>query len=319
MNLSRSLAAALSVGLVAFLGACSGDDLAKEDTTGSGGESASDGGGGGPVTLASQSFDEAALVTAMYEATLAANGYQVDTQLVDTRDIYMQQFPTEVDIVPEYVSGIGDFLNTQDNGEGAAPITTNDTDASVEAITPLTEAAGITLLDPSPATSQNAFFVTQDFSDSEGVTALSDLEGMSVTLAAAPDCAGRDDCEKGLAEVYGIDIAELLPLGYGSPETFSSVLDGESQLGQTGTLDGTLEEQGLLLLEDDKGIQPAQNLIPAVSSDFLAEHEDVEPLLDDLMAALDNETLADLLVRVTVDRETPEDVATSFLQDEGLI
>jgi len=315
MKLRRPLAAALSVGLIMFVGACADDELADDDTNGSGGGGET----GGQVTLASQAFDEAALVTAMYEALLEDNGYDVEKQLVDTRDIYMKEFPGNVDIVPEYVAGIGDFLNTQTSGEGAAPVTTNDTDESIEAISPLADAQGITLLEPSPATSQNAFFVTQEFSDAEGVTALSDLEGTSVTLAAAPDCEGRDDCEKGLTQVYGIDITELLPLGFASPETYQSVLDGESQLGQTGTLDGTLESQGLVLLEDDKGIQPAQNLIPAVSSDFLAEHEDVEPLLNDLMAALDNDVMGELLVRVTVDRETPEDVATSFLQQEGLV
>ena len=315
MKLRRPLAAALSVGLIMFVGACADDELADDDNNGSGGGGET----GGQVTLASQAFDEAALVTAMYEALLEDNGYDVEKQLVDTRDIYMKEFPGNVDIVPEYVAGIGDFLNTQTNGEGAAPITTNDTEESLAAITPLADAQGITLLEPSPATSQNAFFVTQEFSDAEGVTALSDLEGTSVTLAAAPDCEGRDDCEKGLTQVYGINITELLPLGFASPETYQSVLDGESQLGQTGTLDGTLESQGLVLLEDDKGIQPAQNLIPAVSSDFLAEHEDVEPLLDDQMAVLDNEVMGELLVRVTVDRETPEDVATSFLEQEGLV
>lgn len=315
MKLRRPLAAALSVGLVSFLGACAGDDLADDDTDATGGASE----GGGQVTLASQNFDEAALVTAMYEAVLEDAGYDVEKQLVDTRDIYMQEFPGDVDIVPEYVAGIGDFLNTQANGADAEPITTNDPGASIEAITPLTEAEGITLLEPAEATSANAFFISQELSDAEGVTALSDLEGMPVTLAAAPDCEGRDDCEKGLREVYGIDITKLLPLGYASPETFKAVLDGEAQLGQTSTLDVTLEQQGLLMLDDDKGIQPAQNLIPAVSSDFLAENADVEGLLNDLMATLDNETLGGLLVRVTIDRETPEDVATSFLEGEGLL
>ena len=54
------------------------------------------------------------------------------------------------------------------------------------------------------------------------------------------------------------------------------MIDGEAQLGQTGTLDGTLDDQGLVLLEDDRGIQPAQNLVPAVSTEFLDEHPDVE-------------------------------------------
>ena len=74
-----------------------------------------------------------------------------------------------------------------------------------------------------------------------------------------------------------------------------------------------------MLLEDDRGIQPAQNLIPAVSTEFLADHEDIEAPLNELMAALDNEVLGELLVRVTIDRESVEDVATSFLEDEGLL
>ncbi len=105
----------------------------------------------------------------------------------------------------------------------------------------LLDDAGMTLLDQSTATDTNAFFVTQEYSESEGVTKLSDLEGKSVVLAAAPDCEGRLDCEGGLTDEYGIDITKILPLGYASDQTYQSVLDGESQLGLTSTTDGTLE------------------------------------------------------------------------------
>jgi len=314
---TRSAAAALiSVALLALAG-CADDDLdsdkaADPSTT----PSAS---GGGSVTIGSQNFDEAALVTAMYAGVLEHAGYDVTTKLVGRRDIYVNQMPDSIQIAPEYVGGIADFMNTTVNGADAEPITTNDTQQSIDAVAPLLADKGLVLLDPSPATSQNAYFVTQDYSDSEGVTKLSDLEGKSVVLAAAEDCAGRSDCEAGLEKVYGIDITELLPLGYASPQTYKAVLDGEADLGQTGTLDGTLADQGLVLLEDDKGIQPAQNLIPLVSKDFLAEHPDVEQVLDDLMAALDNDTLGGLIARVTVDREAPEDVADQFLSDQGLV
>ncbi len=314
---TRSAAAALiSVALLALAG-CSDDDLdsdkaADPSTT----PSAS---GGGSVTIGSQNFDEAALVTAMYAGVLEHAGYDVTTKLVGRRDIYVNQMPDAIQIAPEYVGGIADFMNTTVNGADAPSITTNDTQESIDAVTPLLADKGLELLDPSPATSQNASFVTQDFSDSEGVTKLSDLEGKSVVLAAAEDCAGRSDCEAGLEKVYGIDITELLPLGYASPQTYKAVLDGEADLGQTGTLDGTLADQGLVLLEDDKGIQPAQNLIPLVSKDFLTEHPDVEQVLDDLMAALDNDTLGGLIAQVTVDREAPEDVAAQFLADQGLV
>jgi osmoprotectant transport system substrate-binding protein len=313
MTLRRTLAAALSVGALVLAAGCAGDDVADDDENNN-----SEGGGGGSVTIASQSFDEAALVTAMYQLVLEDAGYEVETQLVDTRAVYLEEFPGSVDIVPEYVAGLGDQLNIDINGENAGPISTSDLDETLTAMQPLLDEKGITLLEPSGAASQNAYFVTQEFSEENGVTKLSDLEGESIKLAAAPDCTGRDDCEAGLTNVYGIKI-ELLPLGYASPQTYKAVTDGEAQLGQTGTLDGTLDDQGLVLLEDDRGIQPAQNLVPAVANDFLDEHSDVEEPLNELMGSLDIDTLGELIAQVTVDRETPEDVAQSFLEEQGLL
>ena len=125
-----------------------------------------------------------------------------------------------------------------------------------------------------------------------------------MTLAAAPDCEGRPDCAGGLTDVYGIDIAEVLPLGFASDQTYQSVLDGESQLGLTSTTDGTLESQGLVLLEDDQSIQPAQNLVPAISTEFLDANPEVAEVLEPLMSALTTENLTELNGRVAVDRET---------------
>jgi osmoprotectant transport system substrate-binding protein len=111
----------------------------------------------------------------------------------------------------------------------------------------------------------------------------------------------------------------VLPLGYASDQTYQSVLDGESELGETSTTDGTLESQGLVVLEDDKQIQPAQNLVPAVSTEWLADNEDVKDVLNDLMAALTTEKLTELNGRIAVDREKPEDVAADFLAEAGLL
>ena len=313
MTIRRTLLAAVVSGGLLLAAGCAGDDVADDDADNDSGS-----GGGGNVTLASQSFDEAALVTAMYAAILDDLGYEVETKLVDTRPAYLAEFPGSVDIVPEYVAGLGDQLNTDANGEDAAAISTSDLDETLTAMAPLLEEKGITLLAASDAASQNAYFVTEAFAEANDVTALSDLEGESLTLAAHPDCEGRADCLTGLTDVYGIDL-ELLPLGYATPQTYKAVIDDEAQLGQTGTLDGTLDDQGLVLLEDDRGIQPAQNLVPAVSTEFLDEHPDIQEPLEALMAALDNTTLGELIARVSIDREAPEDVAEEFLEDQGLL
>jgi len=317
MQVRRSLAAVLSVGSLLLATACAGDDLSNNKA--SDGTSSSGSADKGTVHISGQNFPEAALVAAMYDELLTNAGYDTDVKLVDTRDVYMQSFPGDVDVAPEYVGGILDFLNTTKNGADAKPITTSDAQESIDAGQDLLKKQGITLLDPSEATDTNAFFVSKDYADSEGVSTLSDLKGKSVVLAAAPDCEGRPDCEGGLSDTYGIDVTKVLPLGYASDQTYQSVINGESQLGETSTTDGTLEQQGLVLLDDDKKIQPAQNLVPAVSSDFLDEHPDVADTLNGLMAALTTEKLTELNGRVAVDREKPETVAHDFLTEAGLV
>ncbi len=318
MQVRRIIATTVATSAVLLGAACSGDDLAK-DPAASGGDTGS--ADKGAVKISGQNFPEATLVASMYEQLLDAKGYDASTELVGTRDVYVAkgQFPDSIQVVPEYVGGIVDYLNTTVNGPEAESLTTSDAAATIDAAKSLLDDQGVTLLDPSEATDTNAFFVTKEYSDSNGVTKLSDLEGTSVVLAAAPDCEGRTDCEGGLSNDYGIDVTKVLPLGYASDQTYKSVLDGESQLGETSTTDASLESQGLVLLGDDKQIQPAQNLVPAVSTTWLADHQDAADALNELMAALTTEKLTELNGKVSNDREKPEDVAKQFLTDAGLI
>ncbi len=291
---------------------CAGDDLSNDSSKGSSDK--------GNVTISGQSFDEAALVASMYQLLLEDAGYTVEQKLVKSRDQYLGELTKgNVDIAPEYTGGIVDLLNTLENGADAKPITTPDAQESIDAAKPLLEKNGITLLDPSEATDTNAFFVTKEYADRNGVTKLSDLEGKSIVLAGAPDCEGRTDCEGGLSDVYGIDVTKVIPTGFGGAATYKSVLDDESQLGLTATTDGSLDSQGLVLLEDDKKIQPAQNLVPAINSDWLADHGDVEEVLNGLMAELTTADLAELNNRVSVDREKVADVAKDYLTKQELL
>ena len=309
-------AAAMAAGALVLAG-CGGSD-SSTTATDPGSAASSPSGGGGVVRISGQNFTEAEIVADLYAGVLKKAGYTPQVKLVGTRDIYMKVFPKSIDVVPEYVGGILEFLNGTYNGANANPVTLSDATQSISDAQPLLKKAGITLLDPSSATDSNAFFVTKDYAEQNNVSKLSDLKGKSVVLAAAPDCKGRLDCEGGLTDKYGINITKILPLGYASPQTYKSVLSGESQLGETSTTDATLESQGLVLLTDDQKIQPAENLVPAVSSDFLAAHPDVADPLNQLMAALTTENLTQLNAEVSVDRKDPQEVADQFLSDNGL-
>ena len=313
MKLRRILAPVLAAALAMTAASCAGDDLSNDDSSSGGSDK-------GNVTISGQSFDEAALVASMYQILLEDAGYTVEQKLVKSRDQYLGELTKgNVDIAPEYTGGIVDLLNTLENGADAKPITTPDAQESITAAKPLLEKNNITLLNPSEATDTNAFFVTKKYSEANGVTKLSDLEGKSVVLAGAPDCEGRTDCEGGLTKEYGIDVTKVIPTGFGGAATYKSVLDDESQLGLTATTDGSLESQGLVLLEDDKKIQPAQNLVPAINSDWLADHQDVEDVLNGLMAELTTADLAELNNRVSVAREKAADVAQDYLTKQELL
>jgi len=313
---TRRLLAGVVAASAALLTACGGSD---SSSTASDNPSSSAAADKGTVHISGQNFTEAEIVADMYAAVLEKAGYTPDVKLVDTRDVYMKDFPKNVDVVPEYTGAIVEFLNGTYNGANAKPITVSDPQKSIDKAKPLLDEAGATLLNPSEATDTNAFVVSKDYSEQNNVTKLSDLKGKSVTLAAAPDCKGRLDCEGGLTSAYGIDITKILPLGYASQQTYDSVLDGESQLGETSTTDGTLESQGLVLLPDDQQIQPSQNLVPLVSSDFLQAHPDVADPLNNLMSALTTEALTQLNAQVAVDRAKPEEVAQQWLSDNGLL
>lgn len=312
----RLVAGMLALGTLLLGTACAGDSLSGTGATGGDGGSS---GGKGPVLISGQSFTEAEIVAQMYKLLLAEAGYQPELKLVDTRAVYMQRFPEKIDVVPEYVGGILNYLNTARNGPDAEPLTSPDASEMIQNAQQLLDQAGIVLLEPSRAADSNAYFVTEEYAQQHDLQTLSDMKGMEVVLAAAPDCEERRVCAPGLEKVYGITITKVLPLGFASTQTYQAVLEGEAQLGQTSTTDGTLESQGLVVLEDDKGLQPAGNLVPAVAEDFLTKHPGVKQILGDLMATLTTEKLTELNRQVSVERKKPVDVARQFLVEEGLI
>jgi osmoprotectant transport system substrate-binding protein len=319
MRIGRVLGGLAAGLLLLGTAGCGGSDSLEGQASDGGSTGSAD---KGTVVVGGQDFTESQILAAVYQKLLENAGYTVQTKLVTTRDVYLPELSKgSVDIVPDYLAGITDFLNADANGADAPVVSSHDPQATLAALKPLAEAKGISILPPSDATDQNAFFVTKDFADENDLTTLSDYAAMNqpIKLGAPPDCEGRADCEGGLTKTYGFDVTEVVPLDFASAQVKDAVKKGEVQLGETGTTDGTLEDLGLVLLEDDKGIQPAQNLTPSVNSDFLKDNPDLEDVFNELSAALTTEDLANMNVKVDLERKKPADVAEQFLQDKGLL
>lgn len=311
--------AGAALGLTLVLAACGDDDGGDAGNGGDDGPS-----GSGELTVGGANFTEMNVMQEIYKALLEDAGYTVTIQTADQRETYAPALETgEIDIVPEYAATMAEYLNAQINGPDApteSPVATNDAAETVEAMQPLAEERGLVVLEPAQAADQNGFAVAQEFADANDVATLSELGelDMDLVLAATEECPERPFCQPGLEETYGLNITEVLPLGFSSPQVKEAVANGDADLGLVATTDGTLADLGLVLLEDDQALQQADNLVPVVNAET-AEDETIAEVLNQLADVLTTEDLATLNARVDADRELPEDVAVDYLTEQGLI
>lgn len=313
--LTRSLVLLGASALI--VSACGGDDESTSEPTGDSTAPVE----AGALTVGGASFTESVIMIEIYRALLEDAGYDVTVQTVDNREIYEPALESgEIDVVPDYLATLTEFLNRAVNGPDAEPVASSDPQATLDELTRLGAEVGIVPLEPAQAANQNAFVVTEAFAAENGLTTLSDLGalGEPVVLAATEECPERPFCQIGLEDVYGITVERVEPLGFGSPQTKQAVADGTADLGLTGTTDGTLGQFGLVLLEDDQGLQLAENLVPVVNAEA-AEDERLAAALAPLADVLTTEDLAALNLAVDDERQLPADVATEYLQEKGLI
>lgn len=74
----------------------------------------------------------------------------------------------------------------------------------------------------------------------------------------------------------------------------------------------------LVVLEDDQGLQNADNVIPAVNAAAADADPALVPLLDSVSESLDTDALIELNRSVDIDRRTSSEVAAEYVADEGL-
>ncbi|MFD9211727.1 ABC transporter substrate-binding protein [Streptomyces sp. NPDC059544] len=322
---SRLAGAALGVmALVGSLAACGGDSLEQEKGgSGTSGGTAS-GGGKGALVVGAAAFTESKVLAELYAQVLRDAGYDASVTTVKNRELYEPSLEKgEIDVVPEYAATIAEFLNAKANGPKAPeekPVASSDVAATVAALEKLAAPRGLKVLPAGEAVDQNAFAVSKEFAEKNKLKSLSDLgrSKIKVKIAAGDECEVRPFCAPGLKKTYGIDVAGVDPKGVGTPQAKQAVKDGEDQLVLTTTTDAMLESFGLVLLEDDKKLQNADNVLPVVNAKDAGSQE-IADALGKLTGALTTEDLVELNRKVDAERAKPQDVAKEYLASKGLV
>ncbi|WP_028798697.1 ABC transporter substrate-binding protein [Streptomyces sp. 142MFCol3.1] len=273
------------------------------------------------LVIGSAGFTESDLLAQMYALLLRQAGYKTSMITVANRELYEPALESgQIDVVPEYAATFADWLNAKTHGADARPVGSPDLGTTMTALRELATPRGLTVLDPGRAVDQNAFAVSAAYAREHHLKTLGDLgrSGLAVRLAAGDECVQRPYCEPGLTKTYGIDVVAVDPKGVGTTQAKQAVQSGRDQMVLTTTTDATLDEFGLVLLEDDKHLQNADYIVPVVNRSR-AGGEGVIKALGKLNDVLTTADLASLNRQVDSWRRLPEDVARTYLRDKGLL
>jgi osmoprotectant transport system substrate-binding protein len=140
-----------------------------------------------------------------------------------------------------------------------------------------------------------------------------------LVLGGPAECPERPFCQLGLEETYGLKFDEFKALDAGGPLTIEALKSGLITVGLLFTSDPAIAVNDFVLLEDDKGLQLADNLVPVVRSEIIEANPEVATLLNGIMAKLSQAELTKLNRTVTVDGETSARAATDWLTAQSLL
>ncbi len=202
-------------------------------------------GGSGDVQVGAANFGESKILANVYAKVLGAAGFKATVKDVGNRELYLKALSKgEIDVMPEYVGTLTEFLNKQQNGANAQPKASGDLDQTVTALKEFGAKASLDFGAPSQAADQNAFAVTKAYADANGLKTLSDLaskcNGGDLVLGGPTECQDRPFCKPGLEQKYGLKFTGFQALDTGGPLTKTAIKQGRVQIGLVFSSDGSL-------------------------------------------------------------------------------
>jgi osmoprotectant transport system substrate-binding protein len=290
-------------------------------TTGSGGaqgpRSTALASGDGAITVASFDFPESRLLSEIYAQALESEGFRVKRAFgLGPRELVQPALEKGlVEFVPEYLGTMLQFLT-----RGASE-TSADTDVEHRALVDVAGGRGIAVLASSLAQDANALAVTARTAARYHLKTISDLDPIAkqLVLGGPPECPSRPLCLPGLETTYGLSFERFEPLDAGGPITVAELASGLIDVAVLFTTDWQIQSKGLVVLEDDMGMQPAENITPVVREDVLAAYGSrFSDTVDSVSAKLTTRGLADLNGMVSRKAGTLEEIAAGWLQSKGL-
>jgi osmoprotectant transport system substrate-binding protein len=287
------------------------------------------GGGGGSIaqnydfagqtyTVGSKEFTEQLVLGNITKLALEASGATVNDQigLAGSDAVRTAMESGEIDMYWEYL-GTGWINILGETGSIPEPAyeTVRDRDL---------EENNIYWLEPAPEENSYAIATNRETADQYGLSTLSDLGPFieenpdEASICVGSEFAVRDDGLPGLQEAYGYEFPDIQRIQDGL--VYDQVANGDGcNFGSVFTTDGRIANLDLVLLEDDQEFFPAFNGALTMRQEVFEENEQLADLFGEISPLLTTEQMQQLNLEVDVNGIPPEEVAETFLRDNGLI
>ena len=230
----------------------------------------------------------------------------------------------QIDIYPEYTANGAFFFNEADSNvwkdaaQGYARVAELDREQN-----------DIVWLPPSPANNTWAIALRQDVAEENGLTTMTQMGewiagGGQVKLAASTEFVTSPAALPAFQETYGFTLTpdQLVQLAGG--DTAATIAAAAQQTSGVNAAmvygtDGAIAEAGLLVMEDDKAVQPVYQPAPIVRSEVLEAHPRIAEVLEPIFTSLTLQTLQTLNGRIQVGGEPAAAVAQDYLTQAGFL
>ena len=278
------------------------------------------------VVVSSKIDTEGGVLGNIILAVLNANGIQTTDriQLGATPVVRKAITAGEIDIYPEYTGNAAFFFNKADD-----PLWKDAAKAFETAKQLDYDANKIVWLAPSPANNTWGIAVRKDVADESKLASLSDFGkyvagGGKVVLAASSEFVNSAAALPAFQTAYGFTLKpdQLITLSGG--DTAATIAAAANQTNGANAAmvygtDGGIAPSGLVVLEDDKHVQPVYQPAPIIREEVLKKNPKIEELLKPVFAKLDLTTLQELNGRVQLGGEPAKAVAEDFLKANGFL
>lgn len=278
------------------------------------------------VVVSSKIDTEGGVLGNIIQSVLNANGIKtVDRiQLGATPVVRKAIIAGEIDIYPEYTGNAAFFFEKADD-----PVWKDAAKGYAEAKKLDYDANKIVWLTPSPANNTWAIALRKDVTDANKLASLSDFGkyvsgGGKVVLAASSEFVNSAAALPAFQTTYGFTLKpdQLITLSGG--DTAATIAAAANQTNGANAAmvygtDGGIQPSGLVVLADDKNVQPVYQPAPIIREAVLKENPKIEEVLKPVFEKLDLVTLQELNGRVQVGGEPAKAVAEDFLKKNGFL